>query len=1190
MLGRTIMQSTLQEQKIIQILLQQGLINARQIQECLAVQQRYQQQGQVVPLSEVLLKRQYLTAEQLEKAKKSLPDSNSTTDTAQLPQAADTGEIFTGEGETPFGRYKIIKELGRGGMGVVYQAYDPNLKRHIALKIINHLMANDKQKKRFEREASMMAKLNHPNIIKIFDIGEEQGHHFFTMELLEGTGLSKLMEENMPLPQLLKILIKATEAVQYAHEQGIVHRDLKPANIIVEKDADPKVMDFGLAKEVEKADGLSQTQDLVGTPEYMSPEQAGGKGRGTDTRSDIYALGAILYQMLVGRPPFTGTNTINVLYQIAFQEPIPPSRIYPQVSRDIEAVCLKALEKNRDRRYQSAHEFAMELTRYLEGKPVLAKPLTQLDQVWKWVRRNRLLSSVSAGALVLVIGMVCGLLYQLEQKRQIAEEGKSRAEQLEKKAQQKAAEALQSKAEAEKDKIKAEQLAQIAQSKEAEAIMSRAEAELVLAKNFIERQNFLLADEKLKIADKLLIEANKKLTQAMPAASHPDMQTASGQKLLHWGQTLLTATRMITRYCIEPYRYRITTQDIHGKFAKKFFLAEVIQPSWRFLLLVTSSHDKAVIWDRESDREIKSFSFSPLPNASTFSTNDRLLAMGDKYGNVVVWEIGTEKLHQLRIKSDEADLARIRMLRFSSDDKWLVAMSEEKTVMWDVDTMATVLERTYANQSPVCAFSKNSKWLVVGGKHGVEKLAIQLYDLSTIKPGSPPAERKIWNTVEALCFGPDDKSLLIGEINDIKVYPLETTGPSKESMTLFGAHRGHIMDIALSADENLFASLGKDRKVAVWSTYNYRKIFETEGTGDLSDYGYIRFHPQQKQFTVWNETHITTYDWECNQVRHLDMLRRKEMRKDDINLLKLRRVPSMRNQAKMLLSLAFSPTKEYLAYYVFPSLYLWDIPKDHIGYLMTHILSESRHLSFSSDSKLLFWHSYSKAFLWDVQTREKIFTYDTKPKEALDNWALQPHTNLLVMDGEQSTKFCRIQDHRLVCQREIKALPTGTTPKIFDASGHKAALVYGGNQIAVWSVDTPEGKLLSFGQVKSQSEIRYAVCFAEDSYLALGNKNGDFLLYDWQRNQLVHTISLYDPIDYIWYHAAEKLYFIRTTNGLYIYPHIEDADYRERMDRIYPLPFYAGYPILAVTISQDFRYLALGLQTGEVIVFSLQPG
>lgn len=301
-----------------------------------------------------------------------------------------------------FGRYRIIKELGRGGMGVVYEAHDPQLNRHVALKILPQQLTQNIQSKRFEREAHLMARLNHPHVVKVFDFGEDQGHYYFTMELVEGTNLSHWLEKNKSLSQVLNVFTQAVYAVEYAHQEGIIHRDLKPSNIMVTQDGEAKVMDFGLAKELdERGPKLSRSRDVMGTPEYMAPEHLHGKA--LDQRTDVYALGCILYKILVGKTPFSG-GTLHVFQKIEMEKPKPPSQLNPQTPKDLEVICLKALEKDKRKRYQSARSLAEDIERYLRGEPIHARPVGILYKSWKWLQRHAVPAALTT-LLVVVLAL-----------------------------------------------------------------------------------------------------------------------------------------------------------------------------------------------------------------------------------------------------------------------------------------------------------------------------------------------------------------------------------------------------------------------------------------------------------------------------------------------------------------------------------------------------------------------------------------------------------------------------------------------------------------------------------------------------------------------------------------------------------------------------------------------------------------
>jgi serine/threonine protein kinase/formylglycine-generating enzyme required for sulfatase activity len=311
--------------------------------------------------------------------------------------------------------YEILEELGRGGMGVVYKARQRSLNRTVALKMIlagSH--ASPAAMDRFLKEAETIAQLKHPNVVQVYQFGSHQGKPYFSLEYLEGGSLAaKLKGEPQPPAQAAQIVQTLARAVQAAHEQGIVHRDLKPANVLLAADGTPKVTDFGLAKQGDS--GMTATGEVLGTPSYMAPEQAAGKTREVGPAADIYALGAILYELLTGRPPFKGTSSWDTVQLVVSTEPVPPSRLQPKVPRDLETICLKCLHKDPSRRYARAAELAQDLGRFQAGEPIVARPSSVWERGVKWARRRPALATL-CGVLVvaLVIVLSGGIWYNAQ--------------------------------------------------------------------------------------------------------------------------------------------------------------------------------------------------------------------------------------------------------------------------------------------------------------------------------------------------------------------------------------------------------------------------------------------------------------------------------------------------------------------------------------------------------------------------------------------------------------------------------------------------------------------------------------------------------------------------------------------------------------------------------------------------------
>jgi serine/threonine-protein kinase len=320
--------------------------------------------------------------------------------------------------------YEVEVVLGRGGMGVVFKARHLTLDRVVALKmLLAGAYAAAEELARFRREAMAVAALRHPNIVAVHDAGEVDGRPYFTMEYVEGGTLAQSLDRKpQPARFAAELVAILATAVQFAHQSGFIHRDLKPANILLTPDGHPKITDFGLVRLTSGGPELTRTGCGVGTPAYMAPEQATGNNSVIGPGVDIYALGVILYQMLTGRPPFEGQSAAEILRKVSEEEVVPPSRVQTQVPRDLETICLKCLEKNPARRYASAQGLADDLHRFLDGKPILARPVGVLERVVKWGRRRPAVALL-VGTLLVMLVAAAGIgiwLHQQEKERQAA--------------------------------------------------------------------------------------------------------------------------------------------------------------------------------------------------------------------------------------------------------------------------------------------------------------------------------------------------------------------------------------------------------------------------------------------------------------------------------------------------------------------------------------------------------------------------------------------------------------------------------------------------------------------------------------------------------------------------------------------------------------------------------------------------
>jgi tRNA A-37 threonylcarbamoyl transferase component Bud32/mono/diheme cytochrome c family protein len=337
-----------------------------------------------------------------------------------------SGTANTTQGPLPtIPGYEVLRVVDRGGMGVVYEARQAALGRRVAVKMISSGRLAAKVVSRFRLEAEAAARLQHANFVQIFEVGQVDGQPFFSMEYVAGGSLAVQLARQPPSPrEAAELTATLARAVQAAHEHGIVHRDLKPANVMLTVDGVPKIADFGLAKRLDHDTDHTHTGEILGTPSYMAPEQAEGHKDRIGPATDVYALGAILYECLTGKPPFQGGTPLASLRQVVGQEPVAPSQLVPSVPRDLEAICLKCLEKAPGHRYPSAQALAEDLERFLSGEPVTARPGGWPRRAWKWVRRHPQKTAwcVVAGALALTAGFFLLDRYQVQREARLKAE------------------------------------------------------------------------------------------------------------------------------------------------------------------------------------------------------------------------------------------------------------------------------------------------------------------------------------------------------------------------------------------------------------------------------------------------------------------------------------------------------------------------------------------------------------------------------------------------------------------------------------------------------------------------------------------------------------------------------------------------------------------------------------------------
>jgi WD40 repeat protein len=667
-------------------------------------------------------------------------------------------------------------------MGIVYRARQKSLNRLVAVKMIRpDALATPAARARFRAEAENAATLDHPNIVPLHEVGEHGGMPFYSMKLIEGgtvvaregPWLAAGADRNRAAARLLE---KVAQAVHHAHERGILHRDLKPGNILIDSAGQPHVTDFGLAKRIDNAVSLTDTGAIVGTPAYMAPEQAMGQ-KALTIAADVYALGAILYELLTGRPPFKGDHILETLRQTIETEVSPPRLYNPQANRDLEVICLKCLQKHPAKRYGSAEALAQDLERWLAGEPILARPVGRLERMVKWVGRNK---GLSAGLAATVLALLVGTAVATWQAvvASIAAENEAQQRQA---------------AVAEKDAAEAAH-------KETEKALLQVKKELFRFQSMHYIDHIAAADKALQNND--FVAARWHLGECRPEFRHVEYAYLSKQLAQKAPRELLGHTSSVDSLVLSPDGKRLYSGSVDSTIK---------------------------VWDLEAGKETLTLRGRAGGVTSLALSPDGKRLFSGSGDAIKVWNLETGK----EILSLRGHTGWVTSLALSSDGKRLCSAGgvDDKTIkVWDLEAgKETLTLRGHEFGVSSLALSPDGKRLCSGSQGESNSGEIKVWDLEAGK--EIITLRGHTSRVISLALSPDGKRLCSGSggfpnpAGEIKVWDLEA---SKELITLRG-HTGRVLSLALSPDGKRLCSGSYDATIKVWDLEAGKETFTLPG-------------------------------------------------------------------------------------------------------------------------------------------------------------------------------------------------------------------------------------------------------------------------------------------------------------------------------------------------------------------------
>jgi WD40 repeat protein/tRNA A-37 threonylcarbamoyl transferase component Bud32 len=987
--------------------------------------------------------------------------------------------------------YEVLGELGRGGMGVVYKARQAKLNRLVALKmILSGAHAGSAERQRFLTEAEAVARLQHPNIVQIHEIGEADGYPFFSLEFCPGGSLAaKLNGTPLPPAQAAPLVEALARAMQVGHDAGIIHRDLKPANVLLLSDGTPKVTDFGLAKKLDDAAGQTASGAIMGTPSYMAPEQAEGKSKEIGPAADVYALGAVLYELLTGRPPFKAATSLDTVLQVLSEEPVPPGRLVAKLPRDLETICLKCLHKDPAKRYARAADLADDLQRFQKGEPIRARPVGMFERGWRWCRRNRAVAAaLAAVAAALLLGTAVATYFAIQsahnEDRALRSAGDASARERE---------ARQALADLEVEKRRSERGYYGSEMQLADLEWQSGQAGLALSR--------------------LVEHAPKGHLPAFEWSHlwrlcHLDLRTFQGHKEWVHGVAFSPDGRLLAA---ASYDGTLKLWDSVTGLEVRTLIGHTA-PVWAVAFssdgqhLASAGEDKTVrVWDVASGRQIQQLDGHRDPVSSVaFSPKGSLLASASFDKTIKLWDADAgRELHTF-----SGHTSQVIAVSFSPDGRRIASASYDDTVkVWEVEKKGQEPLTLHTGGVSGVAFSRDGQRLASAGLDQV----VRVWDLKSKQ--EVQTLRGHTGPVMAVVFSPDDRFLASASWDEtVRVWEL-ATGAAR----LLRGHTGYVACVAYSPDGRRIASSG-DLTVKLWDATLSEEMHVLKGHPGVVET--VAFSPDGKHLLSGGEP-STLKVWDVQTRRevlslggHPGLVNSVAFSSDGKyavsggghpyqpgtpgevqvwDLEKGRRRLEIAGHREMVTSVAWSPDgKRLLSGSRDDMLKVWDAETGE-----ERLALKGQVGTFSPDGKWVASGATDGTVrLWDAADGRNIHTL-MGHQGAVTGVAFSPNGRSLVSSGIDLT--VRVWDPAAGRQTGMLRGHTGViTGLAFSPSGDRIASASADRTVKVWDGQTFQNLLT----LKGHTNDATSVAFSPDGY-QVASGGGDKLVCVWDATILL---------------------------------------------------------------------------------------